>query len=384
VIGDLFAESKGRLPGAITAANVTVKAGSPVTLAQGGALKMVVSGRLTVETGGVLDVSGGGYLGGQTAGGWGSAPAGVRASAPDSGGSHGGIGQIWGNPGPAGEVFGSVYEPRLGGGGGTQRGTTKAGSGGGTMLLNISELVLGGEIRARGGQTTASGDSGGGGGGILLTVGTLSGAGLIDASGANYQASGQYGASGGGGRVALYVDTLSGFDPATQVRARGGATLNGTPAFRYASPGTVYVKQPQDTYGKLYVDQGGISGLPIPNTPLPAIGIGTVGTTTVDTVNTAALWIEPADPTAKFALGTSGMWVRVDGTDYRVLDQSADRRKLLLDGAATAVQTGAGYRGVYKFDEVIVRGGSKLEFRDTNVVGTFTVDATSSVIQSVP
>ena len=78
------------------------------------------------------------------------------------------------------------------------------------------------------------------------------------------------------------------------------------------------------------------------------------------------------------------MWVRINSTDYRVIDQSADRRKLLLDGAAGAVSTGNGYRGVYKFDEVIVRGGSKLEFRDTNAVGTFTVDGTSSVIQNVP
>ena len=51
---------------------------------------------------------------------------------------------------------------------------------------------------------------------------------------------------------------------------------------------------------------------------------------------------------------------------------------------AGSVGTGAGYRGVYKFDEVFVRGGAKLEFRDTNVVGTFTVDSTSSVIQNVP
>ena len=78
------------------------------------------------------------------------------------------------------------------------------------------------------------------------------------------------------------------------------------------------------------------------------------------------------------------MWVRVNGSDYRVLAQTTDRRKLLLEGAAGIVDVTAAYRGVYKFDEVIVRGGSKLEFRDTNVVGTFTVDSTSSVIQSVP
>ena len=150
-------------------------------------------------------------------------------------------------------------------------------------------------------------------------------------------------------------------------------------------PGTVYVKLPADTHGKLYVDQGGIiAGKAIPNSPLPAIGVGTIGTATADTATPTALWIEPADPLSKFALGAVGMWVRVDNTDYRVVAQTADRRKLLLAGAAGTVTSGAAYRGVYKFDEVFVRGGAKLEFRDTNVVGTFTVDSTSSVIQNVP
>ncbi|HEV7509643.1 MAG TPA: Ig-like domain-containing protein [Thermoanaerobaculia bacterium] len=387
IVGDVFAESKGRLPGTLTAANVTIKAGSPVTLAVGGALKMTVSSRLTVETGAVLDVTGGGFAGATATNVAGATPAGVTGSLSDSGGSHGGIGQVWGNAGPAGEVFDSVYQPGLGGAGGSERyNGSPGGNGGGTMLLNLGELVLDGEIRAKGQrrQTNGNGESSGGGGSVLITAGTVSGAGMIDASGGDYQASGVYGASGGGGRVGLYVTTFSGFDPATQVKVRGGATLNGTPAFRYGSPGTVYVKLPAMTYGKLYVDQGGTSNLPIPNTPLPAIGIGTVANPVADTVNTSALWIEPASPTAKFALGAIGMWVRVNSTDYRVIDQSADRRKLLLDGAAGAVQVGDGYRGVYKFDEVIVRGGSKLEFRDTNAVGTFTVDATSSVIQNVP
>jgi hypothetical protein len=387
IVGDVFAESKGRIPSTLTATNVTIKAGSPVTLAVGGTLKMTVSSLMTVETGAVLDVTGGGYAGATATNVAGGTPAGVAGSFSDSGGSHGGIGQVWGNAGPAGEVFDSVYQPVLGGGGGSERyGGVPGANGGGTMLLNLGQLTINGVIQAKGQrkQTTGNGDSSGGGGSVLITAGTVSGTGLIDASGGDYQANAVYGASGGGGRVALYATTLSGFDPSTQVKARGGATLNGTPAFRWGSPGTVYVKLPAMTYGKLYVDQGGTSSLPVPNTPLPAIGIGTVGTATADTVNTSALWIDPASPTAKFALGVVGMWVRINNTDYHVIDQSADRRRLLLDSAVGAVSAGDGYRGVYKFDEVIVRGGSKLEFRDTNAVGTFTVDATSSVIQNVP
>jgi hypothetical protein len=94
----------------------------------------------------------------------------------------------------------------------------------------------------------------------------------------------------------------------------------------------------------------------------------------------ANLWIEPQDPAALFDLGVTGMWVRVEGSDYRVLDQSADRRRLLLEGAAGLIGIGDAYQGVYKLDTVTVRGGAVLEFLDTADVGTFDVDADSQVI----
>jgi len=79
-------------------------------------------------------------------------------------------------------------------------------------------------------------------------------------------------------------------------------------------------------------------------------------------------------------MGTPGMWVRVNASDYPVIDQSADRRRLLLDGAAGLVSVGDAYQGVYKFDSVIVRGGAVLEFLDTAEVVTYDVDADSQVI----
>ena len=389
--GDVYAESKGRLPSTLTATNVTIKAGaSPVTVAQGGTLAMTVSGTLTVESGAVLDVSVLGYAGGPTSGSPGIAPTGVTAAASDAGGSHGGMGALGSTAGPAGDIYDSVYQPQLGGGGGSLRLAATGrhgGNGGGLLMLNVGQLVLNGQILAKGEQRTSVGnsDASGAGGSVVITVDTLSGTGLIDVSGGSYNAQSQAGGAGGAGRVALYVGSFSGFDPVSQVKTWGGTVLSNTTVTRYASPGTLFVKLPSQTYGKLYVDQGGIvAGKPIPNTTLPSIGVGTVGTATADTVTPTALWIVPSDANAKFALGTIGMWVRVNGTDYRVLDQTADRRQLLLAGALGAVHTGDSYRGVYKFDEVIVHGGAKLEFRDTNVVGTFTVDSTSSVIQNVP
>ncbi len=395
-LGTVTAYGTNRLPKRFSAGSMTVKTGAVVSPAEGRELDATVGGVLTVEASARIDVSGFGYLGGVAANSPGEAPAGVTASAIDAGGSHGGLGTLYSAAGPVGEVFGSVYQPRHSGGGGSLRTPATGrhgGNGGGVVVLNVGELALFGEIRAQGEGKTSGGlsEAGGAGGSVLVLADLVRGTGLIDVSGGQYRPNdstveSQRAGSGGGGRVALYVDAFSGFDPVAQTRTRGGLLQNsGASTLGYASPGTVYVKLPSQTYGRLIVDQGGIvAGKPIANTPLPSIGAGVVGTVTADTLDPTALWIEPADPTAKLGLGVSGMWVRVGVADYRVIDQSADRRRLLLAGAAGTVQGGDGYRGVYKFDEIVVRGGSKLEFRDTNAVGTSTVDATSSVIQNVP
>ncbi|HEY3566741.1 MAG TPA: carboxypeptidase regulatory-like domain-containing protein [Thermoanaerobaculia bacterium] len=391
IVGNVYAESKGRLPVSLTATNLTVKAGaSPVTVAQGGTLSLTVSGTLTVESGAVLDVSALGYAGSTSSTVAGGAPAGVAGSLSDSGGSHGGTGQVYGNVGPAGAVFDSVYQPQLGGGAGSLRSSNSArhgGNGGGVLTLNVGQLVLNGQIWSKGEQRSSDsyGQSSGAGGSVLITVGTLSGTGLIDVSGGDYQSASYYGASGGGGRVVLYVDTLSGFDPATQVKAWGGTTWNNTTPRSYASPGTIFVKLPSQTYGNLYVDQGGIvAGKAIPNTVLPTIGTDTVGTATADTLTPTALWITPSGSTTKFSLGVIGMWVKVNNVEYRVVDQSSDRRQVLLAGAVGAVNVGDAYRGVYHFNQVLIRGGATLQFLDDRVVDSITLDSTSHVIPSVP
>jgi hypothetical protein len=382
------ADGKARLPRLLTTDTFTLKSGAQAVVASGDTLRMNVTGTLTIEATAILDATGGGYPGTATANGSGGAPAGVSPAKVDAGGSHGGVGSLWTMAGPAGEVFDSVYLPALGGGGGSlvqASSNRRSGAGGGVIDLTAGTLVLNGEIRSKGEmRPDLYSDSPGAGGSVLVHAGTLSGSGLIDVSGGHYT-SYNYGAgSAGGGRAALYVTAFSGFDPLTQVKARGGTDFfwNGTVS-KYAGPGTVFVKQPAQTYGRLIVDQGGIGSFTVPNTPLPSIGTGAVGTATADTADANALWIEPADANAKFALGVVGLWVRVAGVDYPVLAQSADRRRLLLGGAASAVSTGASYRGVYKFDEVVVRGGAKLEFRDTNAVTTWSVDSSSQVIQNV-
>ena len=99
-----------------------------------------------------------------------------------------------------------------------------------------------------------------------------------------------------------------------------------------------------------------------------------------DTVNAADLWLDLPAGAPAFGAGVVGMWVRIGSADYRVLLQSADRRSLLLSGASGAVAAGASFRGVYKLDELVAKGGAKVQFNDTNEVGAFTVDAIGAAL----
>ena len=327
----------------LTTDSFTLKTGAQAVVASGDTLRMNVSGTLTIETGAILDGTGLGYPGTAAANGAGGAPAGVDPARVDSGGSHGGVGALWTvGAGPVGEVFDNVYLPGLGGGGGSlvkSYSGNRSGAGGGVIDLTAGTLVLNGEIRSKGEpRPNRDSDTPGAGGSVLVHAGTFSGSGLIDVSGGDYTSYYYGSGSGGGGRVALYAGTLSGFDPVTQVKARGGVTFNSNnTANRYAGPGTTFVKLPAQSFGRLIVDQGGIGSLTVPVTPLPSAGTGTIGTATADTADPNALWIEPADANAKLALGVVGLWVRVASVDYPVLAQSADRRRVLLGGAASAV-----------------------------------------------
>ena len=96
------------------------------------------------------------------------------------------------------------------------------------MLISAGELQVDGVLRSQGEQRSipnGATDASGAGGSILVTAGTLSGTGTIEASGGDYNDLSFYGGSGGGGRIALLVDTLNGFDPATQAKAWGGESV---------------------------------------------------------------------------------------------------------------------------------------------------------------
>ena len=373
-------------PTTLSAQAVTLASGSRVEPVNGRSMSLTVSGTLTVESGAVLDVTGYGYEGGNDVHEDGLSPSWVSGSQQDEGGSHGGLGaggyyQATLDPG---EIFDSVYAPSLGGGGGGRSNANRwGGSGGGVVEVTAGSVILDGEIRARGEDTPGVYAGAGAGGTVVIDAGSLQGSGTIDASGGDYFVAilGYWGPPGGGGRVALYVDDLSQFDIGSQVSTKGGRRYSAAGNVEAtAGAGSAYVLDSSSTFGDLLVHLSLPLGDVPPNTTLPTVGTGTVGLTEVDATDATDLWIEPQDPAALFSLGTAGMSVRIGGADYVVIDQTVDRRRLLLDGAAGLVSVGDAYEGVYKFDTVTVRGGAVLEFLDTADVTTFDVDADSQVI----
>ncbi|MFZ0035462.1 MAG: hypothetical protein WAK60_10820, partial [Sedimentisphaerales bacterium] len=176
---------------------------------------------LTLASGSFISANGTGY------------PAQGGPGAGGLNGVHGAGGGYGGKGGPltgtGGAIYGSAKAPAdLGSGGGYNTG----GKGGGSIRLNINNLVVNGKIIANGadGTTDASGKKGGGGSGgsIYITAGQFSGSGLIIANGGY----GMYG-GGGGGRIAIYYSTST-FQGT--VESKKGTSLT---AANYGQDGTI-------------------------------------------------------------------------------------------------------------------------------------------------
>ena len=363
-----------------TAGNLRLLPGTVLRSSPGTVLDLDVTGTLTIDSGARIDVTALGYAGGESIA-EGDAPVGVQPAGRYAGGSHGSQGTL-DSSSTQGEIYDSVVQPTLaGGGGGWSSLGDPGGAGGGAVMITAGTLDLEGEIRARGETLTGTWAGAGAGGTVNLVVGTLTGVGTIDASGGDgIRTSSRRGGLGGGGRVAVDVGTLTGFDPATQILVRGGtrSKTDGTEEVR-AAPGTLYVFNPTSTYGDLRVDAAS-SLLTGPSTSLPQIGSGNVGVAELDTTDPQDVWIEPQDGLKTFELGVVGAWVRIGGADYRILDRTADGRRVLLAGGGGTILVGDTYAGVYKFDTVTAHGGVTLDFRDTAEATTWDVDGDSTVI----
>ncbi|HEX7181896.1 MAG TPA: carboxypeptidase regulatory-like domain-containing protein, partial [Thermoanaerobaculia bacterium] len=378
------------LPEQIVGHNLVIRSGTVLRPASGNWLRFSLTGKLTIEPGAVVDVSGLGFAGGKADHLAGYAPDGVAAAQPDAGGSHGGTGIFWNGAGPAGAVFGSVYAPRLAGGGGAHDGDSccDGSAGGGIVEIQAAEVVLHGEIRADGIGATAGNRPGGAGGAVWIRTGTLSGAGSVSASGGHggngCSTSNEQSGAGGGGRVAVEAGQISGFDPAAQIKALGGGRYHCSNPQAFAAPGTVYLKTAGDTYGLLRIDSGEeASGADRvgPSTELPELGGGAL---TGFQAAGADAW---ASREGGFPPQWQGAWMVVldaAGAElgaFQVKELDAQGRARLA-GAGTVVGA-ASHRGEYRFDQVDLRRGAGLLAHDLVAGGEVVFDGEARISDEV-
>src|SRR3989338_1713213 len=204
---------------------------------------------LTIQAGGEINGTGTGFLNGSGSEG----TATVSANNPGGGGGHGGRGSLASAAATSspGNPFGNPLEPRTLGGAGAS--PTAGGPGGGSVLINVSNITwVNGTIAVNGEtmKTTGGGAGGGGAGGYLfLDTDQLYGTGTLEAKGGQGRDAVSDGGSGGGGRIAVYYKTIGqGFNfNATNVQGGPAITVNvvkgepGTAVFIHKDAKELYV-----------------------------------------------------------------------------------------------------------------------------------------------
>ena len=202
-------------------------------------LNVAVGGAMTVASGTAIMATGRGY--GYTNG----------IASPAYGG------YAWGG---GSSPYGSIKEPFEPGLGALAQGDQRnkiSGIGGGAIKLMITgTLTLDGSIVALGTADQNIARSGGTGGSIWISANQISGEGKIDASGPTGIGNDQIVGTGSGGRIALYTQSPLAF-PMANVACSG--TGYGATSWQWNSrvsgPGTIYVYDPTQTDGTLYVKQ---------------------------------------------------------------------------------------------------------------------------------
>ncbi|MDQ6799844.1 MAG: Ig-like domain-containing protein, partial [Acidobacteriota bacterium] len=305
-----------------TFARLLVLDGAVVTHSIMGSLDVQITGITYISCGGSIDASGRGYQ---------DAASGGAAGA---GGSHGGQGG-----GAALAPFGSTFDPKERGGVGVQAPNCAPcdGTGGGIIRLRPQSLIVDGTLAANGKGTQA----GGAGGSIRIDATQVAGSGTITTNGAAAPA------SGGGGRIAIYFAGL------TLPRANLSATG--------AAAGTLYLKSSSQPFGDLIVDNKGLATTG--KSGLTGVGISTTTSSTANTITDTSGQFAAPDVLIGVHLisgsDTSRSWPIV-ANDSKTITISPD--------AAFIPQTGALFRGLYRFDSVMIRNAN-LETVDLLQVG---------------
>ena len=208
-------------------------------------LNVSVGESMTVGSGAAITVTGRGY--------------GYQTPNPNYSQSYGGYAF-----GGANSPYGSITEPFDPGMGCISQtdGNNKSkisGIGGGAVKLAVAgNLTVNGRIEAVGTMDQNVPRSGGTGGSIWIVANQISGSGTIDASACpkSFYTSDQGVSIGSGGRIALYTQSPLAFPMANVLCS--GTSYAGTESSSktmISGPGTIFVKDPTQTQGTLYVKQ---------------------------------------------------------------------------------------------------------------------------------
>ena len=318
---------------------------------------------IEIETNSSINVSGRGYLGGRNGANTNSCGmtlGNLPGSQPRSGGSYGGVGSWYDGAAGPGPVYGQPDEPVYLGSGGSIGGSASypGGNGGGRVRIEAGTLVVDGQVNANGAMGAENWAGSGSGGSIWIKAGLVRGSGLITANG------GANDSGGGGGRILVEYGSLGGtnddLNGTRNIQAYGGHPEG------WGSAGTVLLKGPGAQYGDLVIDDGLTSGTGAA-TPLTMLGFGCVQGLTADTFV----------PDGGVYFGSSmlkGLEINPNlsqSQTFEVVDNSCTSIVVRAAGATNLASVSsnlAAYAGVYRFDNLTIRGGGNLVAGDKLVV----------------
>lgn len=262
--------------------------------------------------------------------------------------------------------YGRFERARFAGSSGGRHDDVNLGHGGGVIEIYTSDLVLDGAIQSNGLDGSYTG---GAGGSVHIEANLLSGAGSIFANGGNrkrnYDSYGQKASSGAGGRVSIYVKDKTQFSGNHKATTGEGYS---------AGAGTVYIQDPDQSYGHLYVDNGGFIA-PDSSTPIRTVGRHTVSG--VDEVQ-PGIWRVEVEGTPwlvsnqQFDYGIDGLEVNLDADgpvtpNYHVVSNTENTLTIHTNDNLSAV-LGNAIVGVHTFETLNIIEGAKVDFGDDRVV----------------
>ncbi|XP_077861760.1 LOW QUALITY PROTEIN: uncharacterized protein LOC100369350 [Saccoglossus kowalevskii] len=152
-------------------------------------------------------------------------------------GSYGGIGRFASVSG--GIPYGSIYTPDMPG----SRGGLKSNKGGGTVLINTTDLIIDGMVTTSGGDGVIDGGSGSSGGSIWIDTTIMNGFGDVTVNGGN---GALYGGGGSAGRTAVYTQLINEFRGNYHYYGGNGYNQYSRPAG--GGSGTLYLEETRNSF----------------------------------------------------------------------------------------------------------------------------------------